>query len=132
MKKYMNALCGLAMSAGLAACGPNVEGDWVATERVGSERNEMTIDGDGEGEATIWFVVAYEGEYYLASADFDFTSEIDGDDVEFDMECKSTDLGPCGSAWDFTMDCKLKADGEELDCSGNGAWRDYDFEWERR
>ena len=43
-----------------------------------------------------------------------------------DMECQ----GNCSEA-DFTMECDLNSDGDELDCKGDGIWSDYTLEWDK-
>lgn len=95
-------------------------GAWESAERIGSDLNEMEIDADLEGEATVYFYIG--GDSYFA--DFDVVAEPEGNgDYELDFECE----GDCGEL-DFTADCEL--DGDELECEGDGPWEEYEFVWE--
>lgn len=96
-------------------------GDWQSTERVGGENNEMEIDSDLEGEATIYFYIGDEAYF----ADFDVVAFDTGSGrYELEFECE----GAC-SELDFFARCTL--DGDELECSGDGPWSEYEFVWER-
>jgi hypothetical protein len=122
----------LALCAALVGCGPSIEGDWISADRIGNEKNAMTLFGDGTGEAKLWYIVEYGGEYYLASDTFDIEWTERNEKFELKMECAKSDIAGsnCGE-FDFTMKCKLKGDDQKLDCEGDRAWRSYAFKWER-
>lgn len=109
--------------AGVAGCASPVIGDWQSTavQGINGERNEMKLNDDESGQATIYF---YEGDAAYV-ADFDIEWEDRGDDFRIDMECDD-----CVGI-DFVMDCEVEDDGEMLECKADGVFRYYDFEWER-
>ena len=97
-----------------------IVGSWQSSERVANEHNEMEIDPDLEGEATIYFFIGEEAYY----ADFDVVAKPDGGhDYELEFDCQ----GSC-SDLDFEAECEL--DGDELECEGDGNWEEYEFSWE--
>ncbi|MCH9681800.1 MAG: hypothetical protein K0V04_10235 [Deltaproteobacteria bacterium] len=99
-----------------------IVGAWESTERIGSDHNEMQIDADLDGEATIYFF--FDGEWFFA--DFDVTAEPEGGgDYALEFDCD----GGC-SELDFTAECEL--DRGDLLCKADGLWEDYEFEWEVR
>ncbi len=52
--------------------------------------------------------------------------------LELDMTCTHSTLYEWScSEDDFTMECRINDDEDELDCEGNGLWDGYEFEWER-
>lgn len=116
-------LCAAAMTT--AGCNSEaapdpIIGAWESTERIGSELNEMEIEDDLEGEATLFFFIG-EGAFV---AEFDVVVDPEGDgDYELDYECQ----GDCREL-DFTADCEMR--GDELECEGDGLWSDYELEWE--
>jgi hypothetical protein len=116
----------LAMLALSGACAPPEEldplvGSWTSTMRIADEYNEMALDADLVGDATIYFY--FDGDAYYA--DFDVTAERRGQDLyQLDLECQ----GDC-SDLDFAAWCDLL--GRALVCEGNGGWEDYEFEWAR-
>ncbi len=112
----------LAVLVTASGCTDAIIGDWEAKDSFSSsERNDMTIDDDDTGKATIFF--SYGGDNY--KADFDIEWESLGDDeYDLEMECD----GNC-SELDFTMECDLK--DEDMDCKGEDMWENYDFEWEK-
>ena len=116
---------GLFILLSVSACDQGQEqdpviGDWESAERIGSERNELEIDDDLEGEAVIY--AFFEGDPVFV--EFDVEVDEDGGDYELDFECQ----GDCASL-DFTLDCEF--DGDELECDGDGVWSEYEFVWRR-
>jgi len=130
MSKTPRILHTLPMLAALAlgACaqeddGPDpLIGSWESRDSVAGERNELQIDPDLRGDATIWFF--FEGDLYYA--DFDVSARVleEGSRYELEMQCEGC------SDFDFDMDCDLVYD-DRLECDGDGPWADYVFEWER-
>lgn len=112
-----------ALLACTACAGLDLEGDWESTDTVGGERNELAVDDNGRGEAVLFFY--FDGDLYKGEFDVKW-EEKDNGDIEFELDCD----GP--SELDFTMDCEVNDDEDELECTGDGGWRDYEFEWERR
>ncbi len=95
-------------------------GAWESAERIGSDLNEMEIEADLDGEATLYFFIGNDSYF----ADFDVVAEPEGNgDYELDFECQ----GGCDEL-DFTAECEL--DGDELECEGDGRWEEYEFVWE--
>ena len=115
----------VALSLAATACDTEnvpepVVGEWESKDRIGADHNEMEIEEDLEGEATIYFFAGGEGYF----ADFDVTVDPEGgSDYELEFDCR----GGC-SDLDFKAECEL--DGDELECEGDGSWEEYEFEWE--
>jgi hypothetical protein len=121
MKKHFFTTLALA-ALSLAGCASPAIGDWRSSDTVANEHNEMKLEDDLSGEATVYFYL--DDEPYFA--DYDVTWEDEGDTIAVDLECK----GDCAS-FDFKMDCELNDDEDEMECDGDGAFRDYVFEWKR-
>jgi hypothetical protein len=100
-----------------------VVGDWESRDTVAGEHNEMALEEDGDGEATLYFY--YDGEPFKADFDLEW-EETDNGDIEIEFKCD----GDCGSL-DFTMECELNDDETEMDCEGDEMWDSYEFEWDR-
>ncbi len=79
------------------------------------------MEEGGRGSATVF---AYaDGELYEIEFDLDWR-DTGSNRYELEMECD----GNCRSL-DFTMECDLSDD--DMKCSGDEAWSDFDFKWER-
>lgn len=123
-KIHLLATSFVLATVALGACDspePNpIIGSWVSADRVAGEYNELEIDSDLEGEATIHFYFADEAYF----ADFDVVAEPQGGgEYELEFECQ----GGCGEL-DFDAECELRND--ELECEGDNGWEDYEFKWE--
>jgi hypothetical protein len=105
-------------------------GQWVSQQLINGEYNEMDVDRDFAGDATIYFFVTGDDTFYWADFELELTeAEIVNQvhKMRFEMDCD----GSC-SDFDFTMTCELSRDEEELECEGDGAWETYElFDWER-
>ncbi|MEM9455113.1 MAG: hypothetical protein AAGF11_13110 [Myxococcota bacterium] len=116
----LSILCGLGGCMAQDDDSDPIVGSWRSADRIGGEYNEMEIDEDLEGEATIFYY--QEGQFFYA--EFDVTIDPEGgDDYEIEFEC----IDGCGSL-DFQTDCEL--DDDELECRADGDWESYEFEWE--
>lgn len=123
--KKKNPLLLIALGLLSSACGPSpAVGDWESADDIGGNRNEMELEEDGQGAATLYFYI----DDSLFEADFDLEwEEEDNGSLIIDFECD----GDC-SEIDFEMECDLSSDEEEMDCDGERPFQDYEFEWERR
>ena len=123
MTKSLLSVLAIALSSlALNGCADDsLVGDWESADKLAGERNEMTIDEDGRGDARIYFF--YDADVYYA--DFDIEWEVDGDDYEIELDCDGS------SELDFTMECEISEDETELECEGSDAFDDWEFEWER-
>jgi hypothetical protein len=100
-----------------------IVGEWESDSGDRDYPNELELDEDMEGEATLYFSLS--GVNY--SADFDVECDVDDNgDYECEFECE----GDCSSL-DFDMECEIDGEFEELECEGDGLWEEYDFEWEK-
>ncbi len=110
---------------GLTGCAqPAIIGDWESSEQLGGQRDELELEEDERGAALIW--VTSEGR--LIAIEYDVEWREDGTDrYEVDLECD----GDCASL-DFTMDCEMRGDDDEMKCDADGIFNNFEFEWERR
>jgi len=109
---------------GAVGCGDEaIVGDWRG-DTDGTEENKLDVGDDLSGDGRIYFVL--DGQPYYA--DFDVEVTANDDTYEIDWQCQ----GDC-AALDFTMDCDVRGDDDDqLRCDGDGGWRDYRFEWQKR
>jgi hypothetical protein len=112
-----------ALLACAACSGVDIAGDWESKDTVAGEHNELVVEENGTGEATLYFYI--DGEPYKADFDVDW-EERDNGDIDFDFACE----GGCSNL-DFTMECELNEDSDEMECKGDNGWENYEFEWER-
>ena len=115
----------------LTACDAPVVGLWESDSKLGNgERNELELYSDATGDAKIWATTCKECNDWVRFK-FDVVWEDQGAQFELDMEC---DEGPCTGS-DFKMDCEVfeeaESGEEKMDCSGNGSWSGYAFDWQR-
>lgn len=122
--------CMLLGALGCDAAYKPAVGDWISQQSIDGGYNEMDVHRDYTGDAKIFFYVAGDETFYFADFEIELTeAEIVRNDhkMRFDMECD----GSCGD-FDFTMNCELSIDEEELECEGDGLWETYElFDWER-
>lgn len=116
----------LAGVAGLlvGCASPAIIGDWEGQDDVAGRKNELELEEDGKGEATVYFF--FGDDLFEADYDVEWADEGDGE-FELDLECE----GDC-SSFDFKMDCEMNADQDEMDCDGDERFSDYVFEWVRQ
>jgi hypothetical protein len=127
----------LVLVLGAAGCAgePTAVGSWQSSIVVVDQRNILAVNDAGGGDALL-HVVFTENRQTVAGA-FDFAVQWAETGREgaysFDMRCEASPFGDagCDPEDDFDMDCTLVADGEALDCRGDGRWEDYDFGWIR-
>ena len=105
-------------------------GQWISQQAINGEYNEMDVDRDYGGDATLYFYITGDDTFYYQDFILELTEAdiINGEHkMKFDMECD----GSC-SDWDFEMTCELSRDQDELECEGDGNWETYEmFDWER-
>ena len=98
----------------------------VSMDDISGYDNEMEVEDDLEGTAVLF---AYFGDD-LFELDFDITAEpkssSPGQDREYEFDMESED----DSSLDFTMDCEMNSDKDELDCEGDDLWGGYVLEWD--
>lgn len=112
-------------------CSSPLPGEWSTDVVANGRKSEMTLESDGTGDATIISFVSLDGEQYVAQETFDIDWQESGSDYELDMRCTGSDVygASCGAS-DFTMDCELRGDDDELKCSGDRRYENYEFRWE--
>jgi hypothetical protein len=124
--RVLSRLTLLTLGLAAAGCGEDpIIGQWASPEPAGTNRehNTMEVDEDLRGTGRVYFSI--DGQPYYA--DFDLEAEAVDDGYEIEWSCD----GDCGDL-DFTMECELSGDDDdELDCTGDGLWRDFEFEWEK-
>lgn len=120
-RKLISLIVTLVSLGSFGCAGEAVVGTWES-DGAGSARNRMDVADDMTGEATIYFY--YDDDLYSADFDVDATEHDGG--YDFELTCR----GDCNEL-DFTMECDLRGDDDELRCSGNGLWEDYELEWEK-
>jgi hypothetical protein len=105
----------------LAACGDAVSGTWESDFKVGSHRDEFTIDGDLVGD----------GDFYVPpTGSIKCRGDITGTvkrDQEYRLKIQFKGGSGCDSLADLEVDCELIKDDTELDCgTEGGAWNRID------
>lgn len=114
-------------------------GAWESDERlqcdgIGSynDYNQLFIGENNLGEATLHFASWYGEGVECSFADFDVRAfELGGGEYRLQFDCQDENaLGFSCSDLDTNIDCRVFG-GNVLSCAGDGAWEDYDFEFER-
>ncbi|MEM6789035.1 MAG: hypothetical protein AAGA56_08840 [Myxococcota bacterium] len=131
MKMFGGRLVVVLLGWGVVGCAASPEGEWRSEQILGNgEENEMSLEADGRGDATLWAVRT--GDMAFTEFEFDLEwSEQSDRTYEIDMEC---DEGPCDEGRnDFEMECDFinTDDGERLDCEGDERWSGVVLQWER-
>lgn len=131
---FRSSLALIAVSLLAAACSNPVEGEWRSDKQLPNEqRNSMTVDSDFSGKATIYATPAFDlGAWAKFKFEFDGEEKDDGYRWDFEMDCKSEQC----NGDDFKMKCKVFSGDDnggldKLNCTGDGRWTDYPFDWER-
>ena len=126
------ALVLVPLGFALAACSTPVVGTWRSDNKLPNGlRNEMTVDSDLVGTATIY--ATPEGATTTWST-FQFgatgTEASDGASWKFKMACQ----GATCSNDDFKMTCEVIDEGTDepikMNCKGDAKWDKYPFDWE--
>lgn len=107
----------------LSGCGEDLVGKWEGQGGTLQDQNEMEIEDDGKGDATIYF--SSGGSNYKTDFDIDWEEGGGDDEYDIEMDCRAD------STLDFKMECDINDDGDELECKGDGGWSDYEFEWKK-
>jgi hypothetical protein len=117
MYRLFVMLAAVAFVALAVGCPEPVVGDWIAIDDIGGEYNEMELQDDLEGSATIYFYYDYDLYY----TDFDVTAEkVENGVYEIEYDADGSDL-------DLTVECELNRDKDELECKHNKGdlWESY-------
>lgn len=94
-----------------------------SSRRIQGERNELELEEDERGQATLYF---FFGETFC-EADFDVDwDEEDNGDLTLELACD----GNC-SELDLRMECAFSSNEEEMDCDAEEPFRHYEVEWVR-
>ena len=118
----------------LTACSTPVVGSWRSDNKLPNGlRNEMTVDKDLLGTATIY--ATPEGQTSTWSTfqfDAEGTEASDGASWKFKMTCQGTS---CVND-NFKMNnCQVIDEGTsdpvKMNCEGDGNWVKYPFDWEQ-
>jgi hypothetical protein len=135
-----HAAAGVLLVASTTGCSalnayedPAAVGDWQSREATaGGRRSSMSVELEGDGSATLNYVLqsdpatALEDEFSLR------WEQVGESKFELRMQCETSSLLGTGCAsHDFTMSCAPEGGGDELECTGNGIWATFNFQWER-
>ncbi len=110
----------LLLVVGQTACSgiEPLVGDWVSTDKIGGANNEMEIDEDLTGDATVYFY--FDDSVYYDEFDLEATVlEKRVYEIEFESDTDND--------FDMTVECEVNSEGDELDCQHEDGdfWESY-------
>jgi len=129
MKNPIWMSCAIVVAALSSGCAGAIEGEWESDERVSGKRSELLLDADGAGEAKLY----WNSNAGVQNDKFEIEWKESSREGRFDLEMdckKSTVENGCNNS-DFTMECTLDDDGEEMDCEGDGVWKNVEWTFEK-